>query len=76
MDASPRRSYSWGQVMSGNLTKPQRDLLVEISNGDDRCSDAYRPAQALVDKGLCVWLTESRLGLTPAGRKALSEEGR
>lgn len=53
------------------LTKAQRALLIEVSNGDDRCSDAYKPAQALVDRGLFVWATEYRLGLSEAGREAL-----
>lgn len=59
------------------LTRTQTELLREIFNGEDRCSDAYRPAQKLVELGLCIWRTETRLQLTEAGREALkAEDGR
>ncbi|AZO29389.1 hypothetical protein [Mesorhizobium sp. M1B.F.Ca.ET.045.04.1.1] len=57
------------------LTKAQKQLLVEIANGDDRCSEAYNPARRLVDLGLVVWVSEYRLALTESGRAALSGYG-
>ncbi|MDH2090584.1 hypothetical protein N5K21_17775 [Rhizobium pusense] len=53
------------------LTKPQIELLKDVSNGADHCVQEYRPAQSLVSKGYCVWATLSRLEITDAGRAAL-----
>lgn len=53
------------------LTAAQKALLLEVANGDDGCSDAYRPAQKLVRDGLLRWRAESRLALTDAGRAML-----
>ena len=56
------------------LTRAQKELLVEVSNGDDRCTPSYPPAARLVDLGLCVWASEYRLAMTDAGRAALQEQ--
>ncbi|QNP81024.1 hypothetical protein [Agrobacterium tumefaciens] len=55
----------------GKLTKPQLDLLISVNNGAGMCAAYYKPAQALVSKGYCVWATMSRLEITDAGRAAL-----
>ena len=55
------------------LTRPQKELLAEIANGDDRCSEAYNPARKLVDLGLVILVSEYRLALTETGRAALQE---
>ena len=60
--------------MASKLTAAQKQLLVEIANGDDRCSEAYNPARRLVDLGLVVWVSEYRLALTDAGRAALEDK--
>lgn len=55
------------------LTQAQRELLIEVFNGEHHCVEAYRPAQQLVAKGLCEWTAPDRLATTPAGRLALQE---
>lgn len=54
------------------LTEAQKQLLIEIGDGDNKCSEAYNPARRLVDLGLVYWASEYRLELTEAGRAALS----
>ncbi|HAU76312.1 MAG TPA: hypothetical protein DCW88_12515 [Agrobacterium sp.] len=53
------------------LTKPQLELLKDVARGHGHCVQEYRPGQALVSKGFCVWATMSRLEITDAGRAAL-----
>lgn len=53
------------------LTKPQLKLLKDVARGLDHCVQEYRPGQALVSKGYCVWAAMSRLEITDAGRAAL-----
>lgn len=60
----------------GKLTKPQRDLLFQLSEGAQYVVSYYPPAIRLVDLGLAEWRTgrtEVALYITPAGRTALSE---
>jgi len=56
------------------LTRAQKQLLVDIATGDDRCSEAYKPARKLADLGLVVWVSEYRLALTDAGRSVLGPD--
>ena len=56
------------------LTSAQKQLLREVFNGEEGCSDAYKPAQRLVELGLCIWKAENRLALTEAGRLALEDK--
>lgn len=59
--------------MSG-LTKPQRELLLDLSDGQQQdiyCNDSYRPAIALVAAGMAFWKRPERLSITSAGRAAL-----
>ena len=60
------------------LTNPQKELLAEVYNGENRVSESYRPAQRLVEFGLCEWQQGkyggSRLNLTDAGRRYLGEQ--
>ncbi|MCW0979358.1 hypothetical protein OK142_00920 [Agrobacterium sp. BT-220-3] len=53
------------------LTKPQLELLRDVANGKTHCVQEYRPGQALVSKGYCIWATMSRLEITDAGLAAL-----
>jgi hypothetical protein len=55
------------------LTKAQMELLCELPT---HVVPEYRPAQALVAKGLAVWRDDktTMLDPTPAGRLALSSK--
>ena len=44
------------------LTVPQRRLLAEICDHPHSVWDMYKPAAALVQKGLAEYVRESRLG--------------
>jgi hypothetical protein len=60
------------------LTKPQMELLTDVSQGKKNASTEYAPAKKLVSLGLCVWncgkFGSSWLELTGAGRAALNDE--
>lgn len=64
--------------MMVKLTKPQSELLTNVSKGKIHVSTQYAPAKKLVLLGLCVWhhgkFGSSWLELTDAGRAALNEE--
>lgn len=54
------------------LTQAQRELLIEVFNGEGRCVRSYKPAQKLVEFGLCEWHSDRDvLIVTDAGREAL-----
>jgi hypothetical protein len=64
--------------MAERISKAQANLLRDICRGDDTCVKAYRPARAVVAKGLAEWVAgdeyNGRLNLTVAGRQALQGE--
>lgn len=61
------------------LTRPQDELLAEAAaEGGTKCVVHYKPAQALIRKGLAEWITMPRgyvrLVATPLGRALRSEQ--
>lgn len=55
------------------LTWAQRDLLTEMLEGPTHVAPYYEPAKKLVAMGLAEWTRETVLGITDAGRAALSQ---
>lgn len=56
--------------MDKPLSNPQRLLLSElVRSGPQFCSQSYKPAQKLVDRGFARWIDDGlNLACTVAGR--------
>lgn len=59
------------------LTNSQLELLREVKGDSQVVSESYKPAQRLVDLGLCEWQKigiSEYLAITDAGRAALEQK--